>query len=157
MIKLENEYIILKNKEISLLVGKPGVGKTRFVVNEVKNASYEHKVLYISCENSRARLYEKYNLNTSDNLVISDSFELEYIIDKIKKVNPEYVYIDYFELVKGEDIFKELRVLCNALDIAVLVLSTASSKSDYSEYKTDKYSEVDNIMIMSDEAISSLD
>ena len=50
MIKLQNEYILLKNKEISLIAGKPGVGKTRFVVNEVKNASYEHKVLYISCK-----------------------------------------------------------------------------------------------------------
>lgn len=157
MIKLQNEYILLKNKEISLLAGKPGVGKTRFVVNEVKNASYEHKVLYISCENSRAKLYEKYNLNTSDNLVISDSFELEYIINKIKDVKPEYVYIDYLELVKGEDILKFLRKLCDEIEIAVLVVSMTASKSDYSEYKSDKYEEVNNFMIITDESIISMD
>lgn len=157
MIKLQNEYILLKNKEISLLAGKPGVGKTRFVVNEVKNASYEHKVLYISCENSRAKLYEKYNLNTSDNLVISDSFELEYIINKIKDVKPEYVYIDYLELVKGEDILKSLRKLCDEIEIAVLVVSMTASKSDYSEYKSDKYEEVNNFMIITDESIISMD
>lgn len=157
MIKLQNEYILLKNKEMSLIAGKPGVGKTRFIVNEVKNASYEHKVLYVSCENSRAKLYEKYNLNTSDNLVISDSFELEYIVNKIKDVNPEYVYLDYLELVKGEDVLKVLKDLCIELDIAVLVLSMASSKSDYSEYKTDKYNDVDNLMIITDESIMSLD
>ena len=157
MIKLQNEYIILKNKEINLIAGKPGVGKTRFIVNEVKNASYEHKVLYISCENSRAKLYEKYNLNTSENLVISDSFELEYILNKIKDVKPEYVYIDYLELVKGEDVIKELRNLCNELDLAILVVSMTNSKSDYSEYKTDLYDEVDNLMIINDESITSLD
>lgn len=157
MIKLQNEYILLKNKEISLLAGKPGVGKTRFVVNEVKNASYEHKVLYISCENSRAKLYEKYNLNTSDNLVISDSFELEYIVNKIKDVKPEYVYIDYLELVKGEDILKALRKLCDEIEIAVLVVSMTASKSDYSEYKSDKYEEVNNFMIITDESIISMD
>ena len=146
-----------KNKEISLLAGKPGVGKTRFVVNEVKNASYEHKVLYISCENSRAKLYEKYNLNTSDNLVISDSFELEYIVNKIKDVKPEYVYIDYLELVKGEDILKALRKLCDEIEIAVLVVSMTASKSDYSEYKSDKYEEVNNFMIITDESIISMD
>lgn len=157
MIKLQNEYILLKNKEINLIAGKPGVGKTRFIVNEVKNASYEHKVLYISCENSRAKLYEKYNLNTSENLVISDSFELEYILNKIKDVKPEYVYIDYLELVKGEDVFKEFRNLCNELDLAILVVSMTNSKSDYSEYKTDLYDEVDNLMIINDESITSLD
>lgn len=157
MIKLQNEYILLKNKEINLIAGKPGVGKTRFIVNEVKNASYEHKVLYISCENSRAKLYEKYNLNTSENLVISDSFELEYIINKIKDVKPEYVYIDYLELVKGEDVIKELRNLCNELDLAILVVSMTNSKSDYSEYKTDLYDEVNNLMIINDESITSLD
>ena len=157
MIKLQNEYILLKNKEINLIAGKPGVGKTRFVVNEVKNASYEHKVLYISCENSRAKLYEKYNLNTSDNLIISDSFELEYIINKIKDVKPEYVYIDYLELIKGDNFLEELRKLTDELDLAVLILSMASSKSDYSEYKTDKYNVVDNLMIMNDESIISLD
>ena len=157
MIKLQNEYILLKNKEINLIAGKPGVGKTRFIVNEVKNASYEHKVLYISCENSRAKLYEKYNLNTSENLVISDSFELEFILNKIKDVKPEYVYIDYLELVKGEDVFKEFRNLCNELDLAILVVSMTNSKSDYSEYKTDLYDEVDNLMIINDESITSLD
>ena len=157
MIKLQNEYILLKNKEINLIAGKPGVGKTRFIVNEVKNASYEHKVLYISCENSRAKLYEKYNLNTSENLVISDSFELEYILNKIKDVKPEYVYIDYLELIKGEDVFKELRNLCNELDLAILVVSMTNSKSDYSEYKTDLYDEVDNLKIINEESITSLD
>ena len=157
MIKLQNEYILLKNKEINLIAGKPGVGKTRFVVNEVKNASYEHKVLYISCENSRAKLYEKYNLNTSDNLVISDSFELEYIVNKIKDVKPEYVYIDYLELVKGEDILKALRKLCDEIESAVLVVSMTASKSDYSEYKSDKYEEVNNFMIITDESIISMD
>ena len=157
MIKLQNEYILLKEKEISLIAGKPGVGKTRFVVNEVKNASYEHKVLYISCENSRAKLYEKYNLNTSENLIISDSFELEFIINKIRDVKPEYVYIDYLELIKGEELFKELRNLCDEINISVLVISMANSKSDYSEYKNDKFSEVDNLMIMNDETIINLD
>ena len=157
MIKLQNEYILLKEKEISLIAGKPGVGKTRFVVNEVKNASYEHKVLYISCENSRAKLYEKYNLNTSENLIISDSFELEFIINKIRDVKPEYVYIDYLELIKGEALFKELRNLCDEINISVLVISMANSKSDYSEYKNDKFSEVDNLMIMNDETIINLD
>lgn len=157
MIKLENEYILLKNKEIYLIAGKPGVGKTRFVVNEVKNASYEHKVLYISCENSRAKLYEKYNLNTSDNLIISDSFELQFIVNKIKDVKPDYVYIDYLELVKGESLFIELRKLCDELDIAVMVLSTASPKSNYSEYKDKKYSEVNHLMIMNDESIISME
>ena len=157
MIKLENEYILLRSKEIYLIAGKPGVGKTRFIVNEVKNASYEHKVLYISCENSRAKLYEKYKLNTSDNLIISDSFELEYIISKIKDINPEYVYIDYLELIRGETLFAELRKLCNEMGIAVMILSTASSKSDYSEYKDEKFSEVNHLMIMNDESIISMD
>ena len=108
-------------------------------------------------QNSRAKLYEKYNLNTSDNLIISDSFELEYIINKIKDVKPEYVYIDYLELIKGDNFLEELRKLTDELDLAILILSMASSKSDYSEYKTDRYNVVDNLMIMNDESIISLD
>ena len=52
---------------------------------------------------------------------------------------------------------EELRKLTDELDLAVLILSMASSKSDYSEYKTDRYKVVDNLMIMNDESIISLD
>ena len=51
---------------------------------------------------------------------------------------------------------EELRKLTDELNLAVLVLSMANSKSDYSEYKTDKYNTVDNLMIMTDESIESL-
>ena len=82
---------------------------------------------------------------------------MEYIINKIKDVKPEYVYIDYLELIKGDNFLEELRKLTDELDLAILILSMASSKSDYSEYKTDRYNVVDNLMIMNDESIISLD
>ena len=77
--------------------------------------------------------------------------------DERKDVKPEYVYIDYLELIKGETLFDELRELCNELEIAVMVLSTAPSKSDYSEYKEERFNKVDHFMIMNDESIISMD
>ena len=79
------------------------------------------------------------------------------LTNKIKDVKPEYVYIDYLELVKGEDILKALRKLCDEIEIAVLVVSMTASKSDSSEYKSDKYEEVNNFMIITDESIISMD
>ena len=50
MIKLKNEYIELKEKDLVLVGGKAGIGKTRFIVNEVNNSQIDNKVLFLSLE-----------------------------------------------------------------------------------------------------------
>ena len=52
------------------------------------------------------------------------------------------------KLVKGEDILKALRKLCDEIEIAVLVVSMTASKSDYSEYKSDKYEDIIKFIVM---------
>ena len=54
MIKLKNEYMELQEKELMLVGGKAGIGKTRFIVNEVNNSQRDNKVLFPFHRISRA-------------------------------------------------------------------------------------------------------
>ena len=57
MIKLKNEYIELKEKDLVLVGGKAGIGKTRFIVNEVNNSQIDNKVLFCSFSSNSVSLF----------------------------------------------------------------------------------------------------
>ena len=73
MIKLTNEYMKLNEKELMLVGGKAGIGKTRFIVNEVNNSQRDNKVLFISLEASKDKLMYDYKLQVSNNLTVIDT------------------------------------------------------------------------------------
>ena len=56
MIKLKNEYMKLNEKDLVLVGGKAGIGKTRFIVNEVDNSQRDNKVLFLSLERNLIEL-----------------------------------------------------------------------------------------------------
>ena len=66
MIKLKNEYIELNEKDLVLVGGKAGIGKTRFIVNEVNNSQRDNKVLFLSLEKTLEELKYDYNIQKSN-------------------------------------------------------------------------------------------
>ena len=97
MIKLKNEYIELDEKDLVLVGGKAGIGKTRFIVNEVNNSQRDNKVLFLSLEKTLDELTYDYNIKKSNNLtILNNETDLE---EKLQNNEYDYVYIDHFSLL----------------------------------------------------------
>lgn len=156
----QDGYIVLKDKEIMCVVGKPAVGKTTFLAKQAHFASKEHKVLYFSLESSKENLLKRFNkmsLN-NENITIIDSLgikveDIENYIDE----NTDYIYIDYLLLLgcnkkfvdkndEMEYILGKLRSYVEKYNVKVLAITVAHRSSKPTEkeiFASDTYKSID--------------
>lgn len=156
----QDGYIVLKDKEIMCVVGKPAVEKTTFLAKQAHFASKEHKVLYFSLESSKENLLKRFNkmsLN-NENITIIDSLgikveDIENYIDE----NTDYIYIDYLLLLgcnkkfvdkndEMEYILGKLRSYVEKYNVKVLAITVAHRSSKPTEkeiFASDTYKSID--------------
>lgn len=159
MIKLKNEYMALQEKELMLVGGKAGIGKTRFIVNEVNNSQRDNKVLFISMEASKDKLMYDYNLQVSNNLTIVDEkVTLDELKELLTKKEYNYVYIDHLGLI-AEDIKDTLNTLTdyiNEFNIRIFMTDFIKLQEKDDKYNNDIYENATSIYILKEETINKV-
>lgn len=159
MIKLKNEYMALQEKELMLVGGKAGIGKTRFIVNEVNNSQRDNKVLFISMEASKDKLMYDYNLQVSNNLTIVDErVTLDELKEFLTKKEYNYVYIDHLGLI-AEDIKDTLNTLTdyiNEFNIRIFMTDFIKLQEKDDKYNNDIYENATSIYILKEETINKV-
>lgn len=160
MIKLKNEYMKLNEKDLILIGGQAGVGKTRFIVNEVNNAQKDNKVLFLSLEVSKEKLMYDYQLQCSNNLTIIDK---KITLEELKKYtlnNIDYIYIDHLGILSNDtDIAITLKTLTNYInefDLKVLMTDFISIKEKSDKYLNSHYNTLTSIYILKDTSIDKI-
>ena len=152
MIKLTNEYMKLNEKELMLVGGKAGIGKTRFIVNEVNNSQKDNKVLFLSLEASKDKLMYDYNLQITNNLtVINNKEELKENLDKKEY---EYLYIDHLGLLK-EDL-DEIVKLIDEYNLKVFITDFIAINEKDDKYLDEKYQKATSIYVLKEESINKI-
>lgn len=159
MIKLENEYMKLQEKELMLVGGKAGIGKTRFIVNEVNNSQRDNKVLFISMEASKDKLMYDYNLQISNNLTVQDNkVSLDELKELLTKKEYNYVYIDHLGLI-SEDVKGTLNTLTdyiNEFNIRIFMTDFIKLQEKDDKYDNDLYENATSIYILKEETINKV-
>lgn len=158
MIKLTNEYMKLNEKELMLVGGKAGIGKTRFIVNEVNNSQRENKVLFLSLEASKDKLMYDYKLQVSNNLTVIDT---KTNIDDLKNYlekEYDYIYIDHLGLF-SDDVTSTLKKLVdyiNEYNVKVFMTDYIAINEKDDKYNDEKYNLLTSIYVLKEETINKL-
>jgi len=153
MIKLKNEYMKLDDKDLVLVGGKAGIGKTRFIVNEVNNSQRENKVLFLSLEKKLDELRYDYNIQRSNNLtIINNENELE---ETLQKEEYDYLYIDHFSLL-GNLSLEILTNYINEYSIKIFMTDFIKINEKDEKYLEDKYNLLTRIYILKEENLKAL-
>lgn len=89
-----------------LVGGDPGIGKSTLLLQVCRNLAKEHKVLYISGEESlkQIKLRAERIGEFSDNLFLLCETNLTYIEEGIQKLKPDVVIIDSIQTVFKEEV-----------------------------------------------------
>lgn len=153
MIKLKNEYIELNEKDLVLVGGKAGIGKTRFIVNEVNNSQRDNKVLFLSLEKTLDELKYDYNIQKSNNLtILNNKDELE---ESLKNKEYDYLYIDHFSLL-GDISLETLTNYINEYNIKIFMTDFIKINEKDEKYLEDKYNLLTKIYILKEEELKVL-
>jgi DNA repair protein RadA/Sms len=91
---------------ITLLSGEPGIGKSTLTLQIANKIAKLHKVLLVSGEESMDQIAERnsrlgFNEN---NLVAINEFNLETILETIRKEKPAFVIIDSIQVISSLDV-----------------------------------------------------
>lgn len=152
MIKLTNEYMKLNEKELMIVGGKAGIGKTRFIVNEVNNSQKENKVLFLSLEASKDKLMYDYNMQMTNNLsVINNEEELK---ENLNKKEYDYLYIDHLGLLKEN--LDNIIELINEFNIRVFITDFIAINEKDDKYNAEKYTKATSIYVLKEESINKI-
>ena len=158
MIKLTNEYMKLNEKELMLVGGKAGIGKTRFIVNEVNNSQRDNKVLFLSLEASKDKLMYDYKLQVSNNLTVIDTkTNIEDLKNYLEK-EYDYIYIDHLGLFT-DDITSTLEKLVNYINeynVKVFMTDYIAINEKDEKYNDEKYNLLTSIYVLKEETINKL-
>jgi len=95
-----------------LLAGMPGAGKSTMILQLSKVlANKNYKILYVSGEESKNQIKIRSDrlLTNISNIYLSDSIELENIMESIKTINPDFIIIDSIQTLWSKDIDKKQR------------------------------------------------
>lgn len=153
MIKLKNEYIELNEKDLVLVGGKAGIGKTRFIVNEVNNSQRDNKVLFLSLEKTLDELKYDYNIQKSNNLtILNNKDELE---ETLKNKEYNYLYIDHFSLL-GDISLETLTNYINEYNIKVFMTDFIKINEKDEKYLDEEYNLLTKIYILKEEELKVL-
>lgn len=153
MIKLKNEYIELNEKDLVLVGGKAGIGKTRFIVNEVNNSQRDNKVLFLSLEKTLDELKYDYNIQKSNNLtILNNKDELE---ETLKNQEYNYLYIDHFSLL-GDISLETLTNYINEYNIKIFMTDFIKINEKDEKYLDEEYNLLTKIYILKEEELKVL-
>lgn len=89
-----------------LVGGDPGIGKSTLLLQICENAGREHKILYVSGEESEGQIKiraKRLGVST-DNLYLVSETDVEVIIESINDTKPDIVIIDSIQTMHREDI-----------------------------------------------------
>lgn len=152
MIKLTNDYMKLEEKELRIVGGKAGIGKTRFIVNEVNNAQKDNKVLFLSLEASKDKLLYDYKLQVSNNLTIINN--KEELNEKLENKEYDYLYIDHLGLFQEN--LEEIIKLINEYNLKVFITDFIAINEKDDKYQDDKYKTATSIYVLKEETINKI-
>lgn len=94
----------LVNGSVILISGEPGIGKSTLLLQVLAK---KKNSFYISAEESLQQIglrAKRLGLDKNDKLQIVNSFEINSVIDSIKKYNPELVVIDSIQTIYSKDV-----------------------------------------------------
>lgn len=150
---------------LTLIGGRPAVGKTAFAVSlAISMAERNQKVIYFSLEMNREQLVRRIMLQNrhlaiEENITICDAYciKLSEIRGQIEAQSFDYILIDYLQLIEseneelsGEDrvspIICGLRNLASELRIPIIALSQMSRNGDFG-IRSDDLAEI-NVAIL---------
>lgn len=89
-----------------LVGGDPGIGKSTLLLQICQKAGKEHKILYVSGEESEGQIKlraERLGV-TTENLYLISETDVELIVECINEVKPDIVIIDSIQTMNREDI-----------------------------------------------------
>jgi predicted ATP-dependent serine protease len=153
MIKLKNEYIPLSEKDLVLVGGKAGIGKTRFIVNEVNNSQRDNKVLFLSLEKKETELSYDYSLQKSNNLmIINNENELE---ENLKNNSYDYLYVDHLSLLKDTSL-ETLTNYMNEYNLKIFMTDFIKINEKDEKYLNDEYNLLTKIYILKEEELKEI-
>lgn len=164
MKKIQN--IDLGEQELVLVGGKPGVGKSRYLLQMLQTASIDKKILFLSLETSRLALMDKYrlrypNIDSTNVIIVDSAVTIDDIANYITTSQPDYVFIDYVQLIKTEDqnansikvVLDELLALTNKYHVTIVALSMMKQNSNNDIYAQSIYDSCHHIYVLKEQNI----
>lgn len=167
-------YILLNDKEIMFIVGKPNVGKSTYLAKEAYYASKKHKILYFSLEMSKESLFKHYSeqrLNNENITIIDNASLMVEDVENYIKEDTDYIYIDYFNLLESNKVFKtnvdktqyildKLKSYTVQYDVTFLIMNNINSNSTIEEtkenYTSDTYKEVNCVWVLLEDTMTRI-
>jgi len=137
--KLDNIISGLNCSELTCIAGRPGIGKTTFLIDIVNNISRQdnNKIVFISLENSKEQLEKR--LNSDKVEIITDKLSITDIELACRDLYNKYnnlslIAIDYLQLIDPKvsredkqrekvDVIKSLSQLSVDLDVPMVITS----------------------------------
>lgn len=90
---------------LTLLSGEPGIGKSTLTLQIINNIAKNHDVLLVSGEESISQISSRaQRLGLTSNIPAINEFNLEVILETIKKSKPKFVIIDSIQVISSMDI-----------------------------------------------------
>lgn len=145
---------------LSILMGKSGMGKSTIAVYDtLENILEKKETIYFSIEYCQSIIYNKliehfgvkwqdlYNFNVVD----AQTYTLQDVVNTIRKIKPEVVYIDYLDLLRKNSynvdqnanaderikysklIVTELGKVAKELNISIIILSQEIESSEFED------------------------
>lgn len=122
----------LHKSKLILLVARPGMGKTSFLMSIGKLISQKHRTLIFSLEYAAKNLER---INPNDSLVIDDTSQLDVqqLSEIIASKNAEVVLIDYIQLLGGNRVtlLQDLKKIAKNMNICLIVNSQIGREPEY--------------------------
>jgi replicative DNA helicase len=127
--ELDLEIGQFKTGELIILAGRPRMGKTTLLLKIGAMAAVQHKVLFLSLEESLSTLLKNYNVTPE--LDIDDTINptVMDIANLVKENRYQLVIIDYLQLFGNEMPFtvSQLKQMANDLNICIVVCAQLSA------------------------------
>lgn len=133
---------------LTLVGGRPGVGKTTFLLNVIAQMLVRNKnVFFVSLELGKERVKDYLHsagLNNQDNLNKLTIYDKsDFSIDDLSDINADLIVIDYLKLIsftndKNLDyIVKQLKSISNHNNINIIASAQLSKSNDESRIPTE--------------------
>ena len=135
--------------KLTLVVGRPSIGKTSFAISlAISMAEQNQRVIYFSLEMTKEQLIKRIRLQNEqiaigESIVIDDISQTKpsYVRSQLETKSIDYILIDYIQLMEADNqelsreeivssIVCELKKLAIELDVPIIALSQTSRNGD---------------------------
>lgn len=114
-----------------LLSGDPGIGKSTILLQICQNIGKEHKVLYVSGEESYNQIKlraDRLNVNAKNMLLLCET-DVEVISEHIKSTSPDLVIIDSIQTMNLTELNSSPGCITQVRECSNIIMQTAKSLS----------------------------